>query len=777
MSGMDRTTIYREEMPLSKQSGKLAVSVFDSDGGPQTIELDGSREELQFGRSDANNLVLKSNVVSSVHGRFIRRDSHWYIEDRAVYGERPSTNGLKVNGVPVYSRQLHDGDLIRIDNGAAGSRQGVLFIVSGQSAANCWQATELTGKHEIMIGRAADCDIVLPHISVSKHHASVLYERGSFYMTDNASTNGVLVNGRRIHGRHPLSERDVISITNTRLIFAASHLYYYCSRSGISVDAVNVSVIRGTGDKAQVTLNKVSVSVGPGELVSIIGGSGAGKSTLLSCMCGYLTPTDGNVLINGADLYSNFDELKAMIGYVPQEDIVYDNLTVYDMLRYAAKLRLPRDTSGEEYENAIDRAIQMVELGEKKDSLIRSLSGGQRKRASIAVELISDPSLLFLDEPTSGLDPGTERNLMRSLRNMASGGKTVILVTHSTLQLGMCDKIAFMGGGGNLCFYGSCSQALRFFNVPDIVDTYSLITDDTAHWRRRYDRIAAAPNYGGKSTGIAPMKKRGKYQLETLCSRYARLIVNDRQRLLLMLLQAPFLALLIALVADGEQFRQYEMTNSLLFALACSAFWIGILNAIQEICKERVIVRREYMSGLSLTAYLMSKFLVLSVMCLVQSLMLVTVFSLCVGLPDQGLIVTPWLEMLITTFLGAVAATAMGLFVSALFKNPDRAMTLAPILLMPQILFSGLIFKLEGVTEAVSWFAVCRWTMEGYGSCANLNALDLKLQQENIPVPHTFEAFYEYTAGHLLQSWGILLLFTVLCLVIARAVLPNLKKK
>ena len=179
--------------------------------------------------------------------------------------------------------------------------------------------------------------------------------------------------------------------------------------------------------------------------MAIIGGSGAGKSTILNCMCGYLPPDKGEVYINGINLYQNFDLVKKLIGYVPQSDIVYDNLTLHDMLFYTAKLRLPKDTSRNECEVAIDRAINLVELKEKKNSYIKALSGGQKKRASIAVDLLSDPNLLFLDEPTSGLDPGTERNLMYSLRNMADHGKTVILVTHSTLQLKLCDKIVFYG--------------------------------------------------------------------------------------------------------------------------------------------------------------------------------------------------------------------------------------------------------------------------------------------------------------------------------------------
>ncbi|MBQ3392774.1 MAG: ABC transporter ATP-binding protein [Lachnospiraceae bacterium] len=280
------------------------------------------------------------------------------------------------------------------------------------------------------------------------------------------------------------------------------------------------------------------------------------------------------VHINGIDLYRNFDSLKQLIGYVPQSDIVYDNLTLYDMLSYTARLRLPRDMNEAERDAAIDRAIRLVELTEKKNSFIKSLSGGQKKRASIAVELLSDPKLLFLDEPASGLDPGTERNLMQSLREMANGGKTVILVTHSTLQLKLCDKIVFMGKGGNLCFFGSYDEALDFFGVSDVVDVYNMITENAKEWRGKYDRLRTMSGTAKAAPGKTAQRKIKKnIQLPVLCSRYIKLVVNDRQRLLLLLIQAPVLALLISLVADGKRFEQYEMTKSLLFALSCLRFW------------------------------------------------------------------------------------------------------------------------------------------------------------------------------------------------------------
>lgn len=202
-----------------------------------------------------------------------------------------------------------------------------------------------------------------------------------------------------------------------------------------------------------------------------------------------------------------------------------------------------------------------------------------------------------------------------------------------------------------------------------------------------------------------------------------------------------------------------------------------MLNAIQEVCKERSITKREYMTGLSLTAYISSKILVLGILCLIQSVLIVSVFAATVGLPEEGLLTNAYLELLITTFLTAVASAAMGLFVSSLFTNADRAMTVAPILLMPQILFSGLIFKLDGATEMISWFAVCRWSMEGYGTTANLNQLELKLQQQGVAIPHEAESFFDFTTTHVLAAWGILLIFMVVFLIMARVVLSTIGKE
>lgn len=776
MQDLDKTTHF---IGATNQTVGSLVTIFDYDLAPRTIQLNEfGKNIIYFGRDPKNDIVLTSHLVSSQHGRFVFKGNEWIMEDKAAYEDNGSTNGLIYNNASIVYHTINNGDFIRIDDGVETISEGVLFVFSATDSDNMWYSMPLSGKQELTIGREESCDITLPHVSVSKCHAKIVREKDGYYVVDIGSTNGVIVNNKPVSGREKLHEKDVIVITNSKLIFTSSMISYCCYKNGISVDVSSVVITRGKGKKSFVTGNNISLNIKPGELVAIVGGSGAGKSTILNCMCGYLPPAKGDVYINGINLYQNFDSLKKLIGYVPQSDIVYDNLTLCDMLFYTAKLRLPKDVTEKEREEAIDRAIKLVELTEKKNSYIKALSGGQKKRASIAVELLSDPNLMFLDEPASGLDPGTERNLMQSLREMADSGKTVILVTHSTLQLKLCDKIVFMGKGGNLCFFGSYDEAMKFFGVSDIVDIYNMITKNAKEWKSKYEKTTVKTGSNRLvSENVSSSKRKKRFQLPVLCSRYIKLVVNDKQRLILLLIQAPVLAMLISLVADGQQFEQYEMTKSLLFALSCSAFWVGMLNAIQEVCKERNIMKREYMTGLSLNAYILSKFFVLGALCLIQSVLIIGVFAILVGLPEEGLITHGFVELLATTFLTAIASASMGLFVSSLFTNADRAMTVAPILLMPQILFSGLIFKLDGATELISWLAVCRWSMEGYGTTTNLNQLQLRLQQQGVMISHEAESFFEFSTAHMIEAWAVLFVFVIIFLLLARIVLTRIGKE
>ncbi|MBE6678069.1 MAG: ATP-binding cassette domain-containing protein [Ruminococcaceae bacterium] len=794
----NRTVFYGGQTETAAKSDGQILTIFDADKPPFTIHLGSyNKTVVDFGRSSDNDIVFSSPIVSRGHGRFVFNGNEWFVEDKE------SRNGTIYNSSYIRSHRISDGDFIRIDDGIEALASGVLMIVSSENSNNKWISAP-TSANEITIGRDERCTISLPHISVSKIHAKIVRDTTGFYIYDNNSTNGVLVNGKRIIGRTKLHEKDVIVITNSKLIFTSQAIHYCCYNQGISVDAEDIVVRRGKGAKSFITCNHVRLNIKPGELVAIIGGSGAGKSTILNCISGYLKPTSGKVFINGTDLYNNYDFLKKLIGYVPQQDIVYDNLTLHDMLMYTAKLRLPADTSTAEKEKAIARAIELVELKEKTNHFIKSFSGGQRKRASIAVELLSDPNLLFLDEPSSGLDPGTERNLMSSLRNMANTGKTVILVTHSTLQLKMCDKIVFMGKGGNLCFFGSHDDALKFFGVDDVVDIYNMITDEAPKWSAKYASTAVSVTPRGANIPVKRSGEKKIKQLAVLSARYVKLIFNDRQRLLLLLLQAPALAALIAVVTNEYVFNYdmftasgnlagtlaYQNTRGIYFALACCCFWVGMLNAIQEICKERNILRREFLSGLSLWSYLGSKLIVLGVLSLVQSLLICGVFSALVGLPEYSLLFPPFVEMVITTWLSTVAAASMGLLVSSMFSNPDRAMTLAPILLMPQILFSGIIFKLEGVTKILASLTVCKWNMAGYGSSANLCAfvdveaptmssptLMIEIERGKNMITEVERNMYCHSAGTLFGTWFALIVMSAVFVLGTRFMLARISKE
>jgi len=769
---LDKTfskTAFFQQEPMSV-SNYAMVTIFDGSSGPAEINLAHfNNDTISFGRDERNDIIIRSKLVSRQHGHFKLIDGNWIIENNIN-----STNGLLLNGQRIESKILDDGDNIRIDSNMESSVAGVLIVFSKGSETE-WQSFTISDKSEVTIGRDAACDILLEHISISKLHASIIKKNNVFYLLDSNSTNGIIINGKKVSGRVQLQEKDTIIITNSVLIFTSKTISYRCYKNGISVEAFKLVKNVATN---KVICDNVDLRIEPGEMMTIVGGSGAGKTTVMNCISGYSQPTSGIVLVNNLDLYENFDALKNVIGYVPQSDIVYDNLTVYDMLHYAAHLRLPQDMSEVERLRNINNAIEKVELTNNKDTLIKNLSGGQRKRASIAVELLSDPNLFFLDEPASGLDPGTERNLMMTLRNMASDGKTIIFVTHSTLNLHLCDKIAFMGKGGKLCFYGSHDDALIFFGISDIVDVYNLISNEPEKWEAKYKAMrVTSTSPTTLSSTIKKTSDKGWFTGgKTLCKRNLHILKNDRTRLLLILAQAPLLALLISFVADGTQFEEYRMTRSLLFALSCSAFWVGIMNSIQEICKERNILKREYMAGLRLDSYLLSKLAVLALVCAVQSFLLITIFAIVVGLPNYSIFMGAYLEFLFATFLISMSASAMGIFVSALFTNADRAMTVAPLLLMPQLLFSGMIFELSGIANIISYVVISRWSMMSYGATSNLNSLGT-ITTEGMRVATPYSSFYTHSLTHLLSTWIILLVFIGLFSILSVLVLRNINNE
>ena len=756
--------------------GRLQLLVLDGRQPPRVCDIPTSGSNLfTIGRDTNCSIQVLSPLASLQHAELRTDGGVCYVTDCG------STNGVLLNGrlyrapagapswIPVYP-----GDILRIDTSEGPlNPNGVLMTLSaGESGA--WRKVSLAEKNRITIGRDPGCDVVLPHIGVSRSHACI--ERvGAGLIIEDHSTNGTFLNGTRVFGRQPLPERSAINIAAARLYLTGDTLFYAVSPKGLTIETNALTrVVRDKGGEKRI-LDNVSLRIHPHEFVAIVGGSGCGKSTLLNAMTGYDRATSGSVTVNGESLYDNYDCFKSIMGYVPQQDIVHEHLTLSKMLYYTAKLRMPEDTTEAEREKRVTEVLRIVELTDFRDYLIRKLSGGQKKRASIAVELLADPGLFFLDEPTSGLDPGTERNLMHMLRSLADkGGKTVVMVTHTTLNLHLCDKIIFMGKGGKLCFCGSPDEAKQFFGVDNFVDIYDKINEDTTGWTKKFRSFDKHTAVREKAEPVHKRTKRASLfrQLGILAARYINLLMNDRARTLLLLIEPVVLAAILKVCTADSVYTDYFSTKNMLFTFTCCGIWIGLFNSIQEICKERVILKREYMANLRLTSYIGSKFLVQSLLSLLQACLLFFTYALLAGLPESSVWdAGPVPEMLLTTFLIIQSSSCLGLVVSAFSKNADRAMTLAPFLLVIQLVFAGIIFELDGVVKTLSYVTISRWAISAFGTTTNLESMYPPL----MPGDKTLDLF-PFTEENILKAWLVLAGFSVLYCVLAGVVLRRVKK-
>ena len=759
-----------QEEKTQIENNQYIITVIE-DSNIRTINLTSlNKQKISFGRGEDNDIVLLSPLVSVNHGYFELSNNKISVVDNQ------STNGIFVNNNKIAASPLKDGDSIKIDDPVDPLNRGVIFILSTNDKVTSWQQIDLEKKQVITIGRDSSSDIVINHISVSLKHAIITEKNHKFIIKDNNSTNGIMINGELLTGEISLKERDVILIANAKLIFYKNNILYQTYDSGVSLEAADITkTVKVKGKKKDISQH-VSLSIKPGQFVAFVGGSGAGKSTFMNCISGVSRPTSGKVYVNGNDLFKNYAVLKNIIGYVPQQDIVFTDLTLKDMLKYAAELRMPDDATEEEKKNRIKAVLETVELTGKEDVMIKNLSGGQRKRASIAVELIADPKLFFLDEPTSGLDPGTERSIMKTLRKMADSGKTIILVTHTTLNLHLCDKIAFFGTEGRLCFSGAPNEALSFFNVTDFVDIYTLLNEDTKTWYDKFNNSEYKDHITKEDSGKTTKEKNKKSfakQFLTLSKRYAKTIINNKQQLLLLLAQAPIIAYLLSLVVTDNLFNSYDEAKTLLFAMASASIWLGLLNSIQEICKERVILQKEYMANLKLSAYLGSKMLIQCLLGLIQAVLLVTTFSLLVEVPSTGVVTSWYLETTVVCFTTIISASSLGLVVSSLSKNSSVAMSFAPLLLVPQLLFSGMLFPLEGVVDKISYFILCRWSVEGFGTINNLNDLTDSIQEIVPTYIREAESFYTFTETHLFQDIAIIIFMMIILLILCFGILKH----
>ena len=732
-----------------------------------TINLSEYRKTFfTFGRDEDNDIVIDSENIDFEQGYFEVTEYGILAVNTSKEYAMISNNNKLFNDI-----YLSEGGFIKIVNQSSSDiSHSILFIMSIGQNLDEWKTypLQLGGN---ALGSGGGCDVILSPNGVAKKHATITKIGNRITIKDENSLNGTFVNGNKLLGSQEISltNLDVIVIGNSKLILYNNKLFYQIYKRGVQLDAIDIVKRVRIRFKTKEISSHVSMHVKPSEFVAFVGGSGAGKSTFMKCISGVDIPTSGVVLFNGENLYDNYESLKYNIGYVPQEDIVYSNLTLHDMLNYTTKLRMPENSSKKERTQRIKEVLEIVQLTEFENSYIRQLSGGQRKRASIAVELIADPSLFFLDEPTSGLDPDTERSVMKTLQKMSKMGKTIILVTHNTLNLHLCDKVAFFGKGGHLCFYGKPQEALDFFGVDDFVDIYTLLNEDMEKWYEKFTAI-----YGKETVSNVEIKKRNKVphkkksflkQLITLVRRYIKLIANDVQQLILLFAQAPIVALLLTLVSTDDLYSSYDDTKAILFSLGCASIWLGLMNSVQEICKEKVILQKEHMSDLKLSAYLLSKFIVQGLLAFIQATLMVFIFQEIVGKSSHSILIDSYWDIQIICFLSILSSAALGLCISAIVKNSNIAMSIIPLILVPQLLFSGMLFKLEGTVDFISNFILCRWSVEGLGTSANLNDLTHIVQTINPLAEVEPEDYFTFTSEHMIHVIFVILLMTLVLML------------
>ncbi len=743
-------------------------------------------------------------VVSGQHIVFTKEGERYRIKDGDGQS-KPSTNGLFISHTRVT---IHPGmvleknvqfqigqnpqNMILMDYVVQPDAPITAHLKQTKLALRGLEATVALGREPAAVTDAVSMTLDAP--SVSRYHASIQRE-GPRYVLRDRSTNGTYVNRHRLTQPYALQDGDIIQIGPFTLLFRHEVLEIFDRGDQLRLDALNL-VRKVTYAKTQKTiLSDVSLAIEPAQLVAIVGGSGAGKSTLMKTLLGIAPTTSGTVLLNGNDLRQNFDLYRAEIGYVPQDDIVHYNLTVEEVLSYACELRLPPDT---DIPAAVTRTLEQVKLSHVRHTVIAQLSGGQRKRVSIAVELLANPKLFFLDEPTSGLDPGLDKKMMELLRELADDGRTIVLVTHATSNLEVCDRIVFMGSGGQLCYFGPPKEAMTFFDAPAdfkyFADIYIKLDEGNSdeervknvqYWAQKFQHSLDHRQYvksvlsTASNSTLSDKPKRQKTsswrQWLILGRRYLKLVRRDRFSLLLLFFTAPIGVFLIRLALQGENPlaepstpvdpAQGPLALKVLFVFTCATIWVGLSSTAQTIVKEANIYLRERLVNLRLMPYLGSKFSIHAGLAVIQTLLLVIVIILSFESPQPDLI--PWsLSLLVTTFLTLLASTSLGLMISSFVSNPTQANSTLPLILIPQIVFSGILFKLEGASRVISWIMMSRWSIGAYAAGLNVN------QMAPEPVEGMASIFeststYDATWSNLMLNWGILCVHSLVCLSVS----------
>ena len=582
----------------------------------------------------------------------------------------------------------------------------------------------------VTIGRATDNDIVIQDVLASRHHAFLTQTPLGTEIRDAHSVNGTFVNGVRV-GSAVLTEGDVVTIGNVDLVFTRDTLVRRTEAAtrtgGLEVNAVCFEV-----DHGKQLLDHISLTARPGTLTAIIGGSGAGKTTLSRLIAGYTSPTSGSVTFEGHNIHAEYASMRSRIGMVPQDDVVHRQLTVSQALGYAAELRLPPDTSKADREQVVAQVLEELELTKHADTRVDKLSGGQRKRASVALELLTGPSLLILDEPTTGLDPALDRQVMMMLRQLADAGRVVLVVTHSVAYLDVCDQLLLVAPGGKTAFLGPPSQIGAAMGTTNWADIFAKVGADPDEANRRFlaeNRQPEMPALSESSPADLgePVHTAVLRQLSTVARRQVRLVISDRGYTVFLAL-LPFLIGVLTLTVRGKTgygigdptSNSPNQADQILVMLTVGAVFMGTALTIRDLVGERPIFKREQAVGLSTAAYLAAKIAVFSAFAVMQAGIATLISVIGWGQPISKAVVlgNVSFELFFDVALTCVASALLGMALSAIARSQDQIMPFLVVAIMSQLVFCGGLIWVTNrpVLDQLSWLTPARW---GYASAAS----------------------------------------------------------
>lgn len=678
----------------------------------QPVKLSETSEKIIGRKGFGADVEIDDPTVSRNHASIVLEKGTILLKDLG------SANGTFINGKKIEPQKptaLKNGDSIKI--GAVEFKVTDLEsepLAERKKASSKSSSTlyaQLLEHGTVHIGRSPDNQLLLNDPTVSRKHAKLTYENNSFWIEDLGSVNKTFVNGLEVRSKTQLKESDQVTISFFRITLHEGVTDLRETSSSISAIGIQKKYPNG-----KIGLQTLTVDIEKSTFVALMGPSGCGKSTLLKCLNGDNPATSGEVLIHGLSLVKNFNLVKKKIGYVPQDDIIHRELSVYKTLYMAAKLRLPDDTTNAEIDNRINKVIKDLKLDQDAHTDIRkvkvgSLSGGQRKRVSIAVELLTEPTILFLDEPTSPLDPETIESFLQSLRELSKRGTTIIMVTHKPEDLNYVDQVIFLGVQGHIVYQGEASKLTQHFGAQNIVEVYAQMSDPQ-RVKAKYQKPSGQWIEKPQNSDL----KRDKpdsllLQLFWLTNRYFKIKLNDRENLILLLAQPIIISALVCLV-----FKQFQL--GVLFLVAISAIWFGVSNAAKEIVGELSVYKRERMFNLNLHTYIFSKWIVLSLIALIQTLIFTAIIYVNFKAQAQEgfeeIYLRGFAESWLFMFLVSASATLTGLFLSSWFSTTEKVMTVVPIALMPQIMLAGVMTKIDKIPiELVSFFTLGRWGTEG----------------------------------------------------------------